>query len=47
MSAEQWRDLIRQLDNSVNKGSEKDEIVSAETERVDSLRDERLIMSHL
>jgi hypothetical protein len=47
VSAEQWHELIRQLDESVNKGSQKAEIVSDETKRVDSLTAERFIMSHL
>ena len=47
MSAEQWHELIRQLDESVNKGSQKAEIISAESESIDSLTAERFILSHL
>jgi hypothetical protein len=47
VSAEQWDKLIKQLDESFNKASEKAEIMSDETKRIDSLTAERFIMSHL
>tara|TARA_R110000868_G_scaffold77365_5_gene221595 strand:- start:1349 stop:1492 length:144 start_codon:yes stop_codon:yes gene_type:complete len=46
MSAEQWDNLLKQLSESINKVSEKAEIVSAEPQRIDSLTAERFILSH-